>query len=255
MFQFTKLFATRHKDLQIDVEACGSRTCARKIKNGKQVNIIALTHTNIFEETLIPEYVTKYYIFANDQIALAYDHLSRDEAEIKGDNWIDVLLSKDVVFGRSGEILDPCGCRTLLVWQLAEKYYQATGLQEKLHNKCLFKKNNPHASDAALSVSEGSLDYAFVYKCVADRFGLKYITLPEEINLSNPAYLNYYRQASVDIEGEEPGKMSTIIGAPIEFAIAITNKSAHSETAKSFLKLALSKEGQQILEDCGLIPY
>ncbi len=49
--------------------------------------------------------------------------------------------------------------------------------------------------------------------------------------------------------------MSTIIGAPIEFAIAITNKSAHSETAKSFLKLALSKEGQQILEDCGLIPY
>ncbi len=142
-----------------------------------------------------------------------------------------------------------------MVWQLAEKYYNRAGLQEKLHNRCLFNKIHQNANDAALSVSEGSLDYAFVYKCVANRFGLKYITLPKEINLSSPAYSDYYRHASIEIEGEEPGTMSTINGTPIEFAIAVTNGSEQDETAKSFLELALSKEGQQILEDCGLIPY
>ncbi len=101
MFQFAKLLATRHKDLQIDIEAYGSRVCARKIKNGKQVDIIALTHTNIFEEILMPQYITKYYIFANDQIVLAYDHFSKNEDRIKKENWIDILLNNDVVFGRS----------------------------------------------------------------------------------------------------------------------------------------------------------
>ncbi|MCD5407299.1 MAG: extracellular solute-binding protein [Desulfotomaculum sp.] len=255
MFQFAKLFKNRYQDLQIEIEAHGSRVCARQVKNGKQVDIIALADTHIFEDILMPQYVNKYYIFANDQIVLAYDYFSKNEADINQENWLDILLSPEVVFGRSDEVLDPCGCRTLLVWQLAEKYYQKTGLQNKLKSKCVDNKIYPKSYDAALSVSEGRLDYAFIYLCVANRFGLKYITLPEKINLSNPAYLDYYCQASVEVQGEEPNEVDIITGAPIEFAIAVTKNAENCEIAKAFLELVLSKKGQLILEDCGLIPY
>ena len=49
--------------------------------------------------------------------------------------------------------------------------------------------------------------------------------------------------------------MITIVGAPIEFAIAIPKNSENPELAQVFLDLMLGKNGQQLLEDCGLIPY
>jgi molybdate/tungstate transport system substrate-binding protein len=250
-----KLMQQAQPGLDIQLESYGSRACARQVREGKTVDILALADPMLFEELLGPEYVDKYYIFANDQIVLAYNEFSRGNHEISTQNWFDVLLSDKVTFGRSNQNLDPCGYRTLMVWQLAEQYYSKPGLFTQLDQKCRGDLIYPKSYDCASDVLVGKLDYAFEYLCVVNQFGLKYLPLPKKINLSNPTYAKSYSQATVSLRGRNSGEMITVTGAPIEFAIGITKNAENPAVAKDFLDLILSKKGQQLLEDSGLIPY
>jgi len=250
-----KLLQATCPELDIQLESYGSRACARQVREGKVVDILALADPMLFDELLGPEYVDKYYIFANDQIVLAYNEFSRGSGEINTQNWFDILLREGVTFGRSNQNLDPCGYRTLMVWQLAEQYYGQSGLFAQLDQKCRGDLIYPKSYDLASDVLVGKLGYAFEYLCVVNQFGLRYLTLPEKINLSNPSYAEYYNQATVSLQGKNSGEMITVPGAPIEFAISIPKNTENPDLAKDFLDLILSKKGQQILEDCGLIPY
>jgi len=250
-----KLLNEARSGPDIQLESFGSRACARQVREGKVVDILALADPMLFDELLGPEYVDKYYIFANDQIVLAYNEFSKGSGEIDAKNWFDILLREEVTFGRSNQHLDPCGYRTLMVWQLAEQYYGRPGLFGQLDQRCRGDLIYPKSYDLASDVLVGKLDYAFEYLCVVNQFGLRYLTLPEKINLSNPAHANYYNQSTVSLQGKNSGEMITIPGAPIEFAIAIPKNAENPALAKDFLDLMISKKGQQILEDCGLIPY
>lgn len=250
-----KLLQETRPELKFQLESYGSRACARQVREGKVVDILALADPMLFAELLGPEYVDKYYIFANDQIVLAYNEFSRGCGEINARNWFDILLREEVTFGRSNQHLDPCGYRTLMVWQLSEQYYGQPGLFRQLDQRCRGDLIYPKSYDLASDVLVGKLDYAFEYLCVVNQFGLSYLSLPEKINLSNPAHANYYNQSSVSLQGKNSGDMITIPGAPIEFAIAIPKNAENLALAKDFLDLILSKKGQQILEECGLIPY
>lgn len=250
-----KLLKETHPEWEITLESFGSRACARQIRGGKVVDILALADPMLFDELLVPEYVDKYYIFANDQIVLAYNEFSRGGGEITAENWYNILFQEGVTFGRSDHNLDPCGYRTLMVWQLAEKYYRQEGLFKRLDKKCSKEFIYPKSYDLASEVLVGKLDYAFSYLCVANQFGLRHLYLPEKINLSNPAHAREYRQASVSLQGKNSGEMVCVTGAPIEFAIAIPKNAENPDMAGTFLDLILGKKGQQLLEDCGLIPY
>ncbi|AFQ44221.1 extracellular solute-binding protein [Desulfosporosinus meridiei] len=250
-----KLLQEARPELNVELESYGSRACARQVREGKVVDILALADPMLFAELLGPEYIDKYYIFANDQIVLAYNEFSRGSGEINALNWFDILLREEVTFGRSNQHLDPCGYRTLMVWQLSEQYYGRPGLFNQLDQMCRGNLIYPKSYDLASDVLVGKLDYGFEYLCVVNQFGLRYLTLPEKINLSNPAYVDYYSQSTVSLQGKNSGEMITIPGAPIEFAIAIPKNAENPEPAKDFLDLILSKQGQQILEECGLIPY
>lgn len=250
-----RLLQQTHPDLEIVLESHGSRACARQVREGRVVDVLALADPMLFEEFLVPEYVDKYYIFANDQIVLACNQFSRGSKEIHGQNWFSVLLRENVIFGRSNQNLDPCGYRTLMVWQLAEEYYRRPGLFVQLDQKCRGDFIYPKSYDLAADVLVGKLDYAFVYSCVAKQFGLSYLVLPEKINLSHPAHAAYYSRVTVSLPGKNSGEMITIFGAPIEFAIAIPRNAVNPALAEVFLELILSKQGQELLEECGLIPY
>ncbi|WP_031515745.1 extracellular solute-binding protein [Desulfofalx alkaliphila] len=253
--QCAKLLKNTYPGLNIILEGHGSRACAKQVAHGKKVDVLALADPMLFEELLVPKYVDKYYIFANDQIVLAYNKLSGESGAINADNWYHILLKDNITFGRSDDNLDPCGYRTLMVWQLAEKYYQSPKLFQKLDKKCSKEFIYPKSYDLASDVLVGKLDYAFSYLCVANQFGLKYVSLPEKINLSNPAQAKNYRQASVSLQGKKSGERVSITGAPIEFAVALPKNAENKEVAEAFLELILSKKGQHLLEKCGLIPY
>ncbi len=247
-------FSIQNSGLKFEMKGVGSREGAKRLLSGEKYDIIALADQALFAELLVPELVENYFVFAADQIVIGYDRSSRGSKEITPENWIDILLKPQVSFARSDHHLDPCGYRTLMVWQLAEKFYDRSGLYSTMEATCIPYPTYPKSLDLSGALFKGKVDYAFLYSSQAKQLGLPYIALPSKINLSNPAYANFYDQATVTVESKIPGKNVIIHGKPIEFAIELSKDSQYPELSQSFVDLLTGPEGSSILEECGLIP-
>ncbi len=247
------LFWKERPDVGVELDYAGSRACAHAVLEGRDVDVIALADPHVFEDLLVPHHVDVFFVFATDRMVLGYDEFSRYSSEITRGNWIDILLREGVTFARSDHNLDPCGYRTLMVWQLAEKFYRRPGLFNLLNEKCGTDLICPKSIDLTGSLLEGRVDYVFIYSSVAEQFSFRYISFPDRINLSNPAYADEYASVSVTVTGRKGG-VSLVRGAPVEFALAIPKKSSRKDLASLFLKIMTSPEGEKILGNCGLIP-
>lgn len=244
----------QNSGLKFELKGVGSREGAKRLLAGEKSDIIALADQALFAELLVPDLVENYFVFASDQIVVCYHRSSRGSKEITPENWIDILLKPQVRFARSDHHLVPRGYRTLMVWQLAEKFYDRPGLCSTLEDACIPYSAYPQSLDLSSALFREKIDYAFLYSSEAKQLGLPYIVLPSKINLSNPAYANFYDQASVTVESKIPGKNIILHGNPIEFAIGLAKDSQHPELAQSFVDLLTGAEGSSILEECGFIP-
>ncbi len=247
-----ELFKESFPGLKVEMFAAGSRECARRIMEGLPFDVVALADPAIFAELLAPDLVNDYYVFATDQIVLAFERLSRHREIIGAQNWMDILLTGEVSYARSDHNRDPCGYRTLIVWKLAEKFYRRPGLFEQLNAGCKPAHIYPKSIDAAVGLVEGMVDYAFLYSSVALQMGLHYLVLPSQINLSNPVHAGYYSTAYVVVEGKFSHSPTIVRGAPIEFAVAVAKNAP--VYARAFVDLLTGPAGQKVLESCGLIP-
>lgn len=247
-------FSKQNPGLKFEAKGVGSREGAKRLLSGEKYDIIALADQALFAELLAPDLVENYFVFAADQIVIGYDRCSRGSKEITQENWIDMLLKPQVSFARSDHHLDPCGYRTLMVWQLAERLYARPGLYSTMEAACIPYSIYPKSLDLSGALFKGKVDYAFLYSSEAKQLELPYIVLPSKINLSNPAYADFYDQAAVSVESKIPGKNVIIHGKPIEFAIGLSKNSQYPELAQSFIDLLTGSEGYLILEECGLIP-
>ncbi len=243
----------KYPGLPVELEYAGSRACARAVVEGKVVDVIALADYKVFQELLIPKFVDTSFVFATDQMVLAFDEFSPGSKDINSGNWMDVLLGNpDIRYARSDHRLDPCGYRTLMLWQLAEIYYQRPGLYQRLESG--WSNLYPKSLDLAVALMEGKVDYGFEYLSVTRQMNLQYIQFPPEINLSDPRYADYYATAKVRIEGSYPQLETVITGAPIEFAVAIPKNSNQKKLAQEFIDILTGPRGEKVLEDNGLIP-
>lgn len=247
-----EIFAKQHPEISLEMECTGSRDGARRVLAGEQYDVIALADQALFAELLYPDLVENYFAFATDQIVIGYDQFSRYSKEINQDNWLDILLRPEVTFARSDHNLDPCGYRTLMVWQLAERFYNRPGFFTKINTQC--QTIYPKSIDLAEAILKGRVDYAFLYSSEAKLLGFTYITLPSQVNLSNPAHADEYDQAAVTVESKKPGQNIIIHGRPIEFAVGIPQKALHKKLALDFVNLLTGPDGSLIIEKAGLIP-
>lgn len=253
MKECVHLFWQNYPDIEISLDYAGSRACAHAILEGRDVDVMALADPYVFMDLLVPEHVDIFFVFATDQIVLAYDEFSSRSSLIDSSNWMEILLDERVSFSRSDHNLDPCGYRTLMAWQLAEEFYNMAGLFDNLNSKCTQEYIYPKSIDLCSALLEGKIDYAFEYLSVTKQLGFKYIAFPDKINLSNPAHADHYSRVTVTATGKGGG-ISLVRGAPIEFAVAIPKNSSKKELANEFVKLLTSPEGEKILDSCGLIP-
>jgi molybdate/tungstate transport system substrate-binding protein len=98
----------------------------------------------------------------------------------------------------------------------------------------------------------GELDYIFIYRSVAEQHGLNYITLPDEINLRNPEYENYYNQTSVQLDGKKPGERIAQVGSSMVYGVTIPRNSTNPTLAKVFVEYLMDKDkGSKIMADMG----
>ena len=106
-------------------ESSGSLESARKITElGKTPDVLAVADYAIIPKLLIPSHADWYATFATNALVLAYRNESAGALEIADYNWYRILLRPGIRTGRSDPALDPAGYRTLMVWQLAERYYR-----------------------------------------------------------------------------------------------------------------------------------
>ncbi len=240
--------------VKIFMEPAGSLVCARKITElRKPCDIIASADYMVIDELIIPEYASWSIKFATNEIVIAFREESRYSSEIDSSNWIDILLRDDVVYSRSDPDSDPCGYRSVMTFKLAEKYYVISGLEGKLTAK---DRNfiRPKEVDLIALVEAGAADYMFQYKSVARQHNMKYIELPDMINLGNPLLNEQYNAVSVDVTGKSPDSKMTVRGEYINYSLAVLNDAPNSEGATDFVSFMLSAEGVEIFRRNGQDP-
>jgi len=238
--------------IDILLESAGSRQCARKITDLKrQCDIMASADYKVIDNLLIPEYANWNIKFAGNEMAIVYHEKSRYSKQINNKNWYDILLKTDVIFGRSNPDSDPCGYRTVLLSKLAEDYYKKDGLALSLMEK---DKNfiRPKEVDLIGLLETDIIDYIFLYRSVAEQHGLKYLVLPDSINLKEPRLDYYYASSTVTISGKKPGELITKKGEAMVYGLTIVDNSPNKDEAVKFLKFLLSSDkGMKIMNGNG----
>jgi len=252
MQQICREFNKAHPKLRIIREASGSRTCARKITElNKHCDVLAVADYRVIDELLIPDYAEWNIKFAGNEMVITFSPDGHLTKQINKDNWYDILLQKHVTFGRSDPNSDPCGYRAVLVIKLAEKFYNKPGLAERFLTKDV-RYIRPKETDLLALLEVGELDYVFIYRSVAEQHKLKYLTLPEQINLKNDDFADFYKSATVRITGKTPGCFLTRAGSAIMYGITIPDNAPNREIALEFLAFLLDADkGGAVLERNG----
>ncbi len=245
-------FNMRHPDVKIICEASGSRICARKIADlHRPCDILASADYTVIDTLLIPEYAEWNIKFAANEIVIAFREDSHAAGQINKDNWHEILLGKDITFGRSDPNADPCGYRAVLTTTLAEKFYKRPGLADKMLAKDQ-RYIRPKEVDLLALLETGELDYIFIYRSVAEQHKLAYVVLPDEINLKKTQLRDLYKTASVRITGTMPGTFITKFGEPIVYGVTIPRNAPNRELAMVFLTFLLDADkGGAILDKNG----
>lgn len=245
---FTKL----HPEVNILLESAGSVESARKITDlNKSCDILASADYTVIDNMLIPKYADWNIKFVSNEMCIVFTEKSRYASQINAKNWFEILQKKDVAYGRADPNSDPCGYRSVMTMQLAEKFYNKPGLA----NLLMAKDQNymrPKEVDLIAVLESQSIDYIFLYKSVAIQHNLKYLELPSEVNLKEPKFTDLYNTAFVSINGREPGQKVLIKGEPMIYGVTMINMAPNKPVAIAFLQFMLSKEGGiKILEKDG----
>jgi len=251
----SKAFTKNHPGVVVKAEAAGSRDSARKISDlGRVCDVFGSADREVIADLLMPDFADFCISFAGNELAVGYTSKSRFADRINSKNWYEVLMRDDVIFGRADPNRDPCGYRTLMLFQLAEKYYNKPGLAARLERKGTGRYIRPKETDLLALLESGEIDYVFIYRSVIRQHKLGLLRLPDRINLSSPTYASFYRQARVRVAGPKPGRTVTLRGAPIVYAVTIPRGSPNRKLAEAWVALLLSPGGRRILKECGQRP-
>lgn len=252
-----KDFEAKYPNIDILREAGGSTKMARMISElGKPADIMASADYKVIDNNLIPKFAPWNIRFASNQLVLCYTENSKFASEINADNWYEILKRNGVVWGHSDPNLDPCGYRSLMVMQLAEKYYKKDGLYQELLNNRPKENIRPKSVELVSLMKTGNMDYAWEYLSVAVQHGLKYVTLPDEINLGDYRHDDFYAQAAVEVTGSKPGVMITKKGQSCTYGIAMCANAPNPEAAQLFMAYLLDPNGGlKVLKDMGQPPF
>jgi molybdate/tungstate transport system substrate-binding protein len=254
--EIEKNFEAAYPDVDVLREAGGSTKMARLVSEvGKPADIMASADYKVIDNNLIPAFADWNVRFATNQLVLCYTDQSRYADQITADNWYEILQKKDVIWGHSDPNLDPCGYRSLMVLQLAEKFYGIDGLYDKILANRPQKNIRPKSVELVNLLKTGNMDYAWEYISVASQHELKYIVLDDHINLGNYKYDAFYKQAQVEVTGKKPNTWITKTGQSCTYGITMIKDAPNPDAAIAFLQFLLSSDhGLKTLEQMGQPP-
>ena len=236
--------------LECRQRSAGSRFLLQSDVDLKQpVDVLALADVSLFEKPVSPGQTARFpwwSIFAGNEIGIAYNDKSKGADKINADNWPQVLEQPGVQTAYSDPESDPEGYNTVITWTLAESYYHLPGFAAKLRAAIPQKNIRSDSTQLLALLSAGEIDYAWEYRSVAEQHHLKFLRLPKEINLSDPALAATYRTACIDLH--HSGQVQQKCGRPILYAVAIPSDAPHPDAAASFVQALYGQAGKSALE-------
>jgi molybdate/tungstate transport system substrate-binding protein len=172
--------------------------------------------------------------------------------------WYEILTMPGVVIGGGNPFLDPGAYRGPMIFQLAGAFYKVPNLYNNMLEHVVIAGSDPSAP----TLGKG-FDFQLTYEhnaraTASTNPDYRYVNLPDEINLSDPAKNAYYRQnAIVVIPGlgtPRSARTIAIPGARVAWGITLMKDAPNRENAIKFLQLLLSSTGTASLNDNGPAP-
>lgn len=232
---------TARTGIVIQRESGASLEHVRKITELHRVpDVLLLADADVISQLLVPTYANWYADFARNRMVVAYTNRSRHAKEITPSNWTDIVRLRDVEVGRTDPNLAPVGYRTLLMFDLAERYYRKVGLSAELLRHSPARNIRPNAAELAALLAAGELDYIYDYQSVAESNGFRFVSLPDAIDLGSPARAADYAAVSVTVHGTAPGATAKFTGQPILYGLTIPKDAPHTASAARFLAYLMS---------------
>lgn len=265
-FQPIETAFTCQTGIQLKVVAMGSVDAGRQITAGGQAcDLYAPADYQDIDLFMKPAgYANFDIVFAHGRMVLAYSAsgLAARKPPIAEPgqskavaNWYEILTMPGVSIGGGNPFLDPGAYRAPMIFQLAEAYYKVPNL----YNNML-----EHLVSSGQGAALGKqFDFQFTYEHNARATATgnpdyRYVELPDEINMSDPAKDAYYKQhAVVVLPGlGTPGSARTIEvpGTHVAWGITLLNDAPNKENAIKFLQMLLSPAGTASLNENGPAP-
>ena len=231
------------------LETAASLELVRRITElGEVPDVLLLADEALFPALLAPRHVAAYTRFARNRVVVAYRaDAPGATAFARAPRWWEVLMRSGVEVGRADPATDPSGYRTLLVFQLAERYYGVPGLAARLLASAPPRNVRPREADQIALVEAGALDYVWTYENLARQAGLAYRTLPPAVDLGTAADSAVYATAAVRVPGRTPRDSVTLRGAPIGYALAVPRAAPDSGGGAAVVRFLLSDAGRRVL--------
>lgn len=282
--ELEKIYEKKYDDVDVLRESAGSADTIRKVTDlGKIADVIGSADYTLIKSMMMennPVYANWYIQFAVNQLVIAYTDKSTANTELSINNWPEIFARKNVNFGFSNPNADPCGYRSLMMIQLAEKYYNLPNLFEDLvesHSSITVEKNSenftinapenlnpdssimirPKETDLMAQLEVGELDYLIIYRSVAYQHresNVRFLELPKNIDLSDASLANDYGRVSLQQYSDSVGKGKLIKAKPIVYGTTIPTNAENNNEAENFVKLLLGADGQRVLNDLGQPP-
>jgi molybdate/tungstate transport system permease protein len=195
----------------------GSMELIRRITDlGQTPDVLILVDDQLMAE-LVPSYVSWYARFGTNHIVIAFSPTSRHADSITNDNWWRVLSRSDVSVGRADAAIAPAGRHALAILRGAETYYHRPGLTKSLMARATDAFVRPDAAQLAALLEAGEVDYILDYESVAQQYGFRYVTVPNDLAVA------------------------------VVYAVSVPTRAPHPSSADDFAAYMLSDDGKRIL--------
>jgi molybdate/tungstate transport system substrate-binding protein len=226
-----KAYETKYPDVEVLIEGHGSIQVIRQVTElHREADVIAVADYSLIPLLMYDvladngqPYADWTIKFASNRLGIGYTQESVYSQDLDAENWYQILSRPDVRLGFSDPRFDSLGYRALMVIELAEDYYGDDNIFDELVYSSfdppitVAKPNGTQiisvpelvrSSDARVFLrgysvqllallQAGEIDYAFEYESVAQQFGLEFLELPIEIDLSSNLYAGEYSRVAV----------------------------------------------------------
>ena len=246
--QLDTLFEKNNAGVAVQAQFGGSVMMAKRITDLHQdADILAVADYSVIPKYMFanPAHAAWYAGFARNAITFVYTDKSKYANEINAQNWYKILARPGVEIGRSNPDTDPSGYQTVQMLNLAEKFYNAPGLEQSVLANAPLANTRDTETALISALQLGQIDYLAIYRSDALQHHLKFIDLPAKINLSDPAQAGFYK------DGIAHTKNGELSGKPIVYAVTMLNGAKNSALAEKYVALLLGPDGQAVMKTNG----